>query len=233
MDNEFMNAPKSSDLLRNHILNQIKNGTLQPGQRLPSVVDLAVQYGVGRSTVREACSALKATGWLEIRQGGGTFVSKSLPAEKSSMDQLIDHAADLNEILEVRKFIESGCASLASQRRNLKDLRAMEETLRLMSECMDDEEKSERLDLMFHMQIAHASHNALLLKMMDTLHQQLQSNMKDMRRIWFYGEASEVSQLYQEHLHIYEAIRDQDEAIAVNRMMIHLSKVEKVLKKLL
>ncbi len=73
---------------RNHyeeIAEQIKllitSGKLKVGDKLPSTKEMSEQFGVGRSTTREALSALKAMGWIEIRQGGGCRVISSSPAE--------------------------------------------------------------------------------------------------------------------------------------------------------
>ncbi len=58
-------TPKGHELVAEDILRRIREGEWQPGLRLPSVVELAEAYGVGRSTIREAASALKAMGWLD------------------------------------------------------------------------------------------------------------------------------------------------------------------------
>jgi DNA-binding FadR family transcriptional regulator len=78
MQNKEIKLQKGYELVRDYLQNQIRNGTYAPGEKLPSVVDLSIQYRVGRSTVREALSALKAMGWLDIRQGGGTFVRNNI-----------------------------------------------------------------------------------------------------------------------------------------------------------
>ncbi|MBW7461156.1 winged helix-turn-helix domain-containing protein, partial [Paenibacillus sepulcri] len=58
----------------NDLKAQIAAGEWKQGDKLPSVVELAALFGVGRSTIREALSALKAVGMLDIRQGGGTYI---------------------------------------------------------------------------------------------------------------------------------------------------------------
>lgn len=65
---------KGSELIQEHLLEQLRGGIYTPGDKLPSVEALSQHYAIGRSTIREALSALKAMGCLDIRHGGGTFV---------------------------------------------------------------------------------------------------------------------------------------------------------------
>ena len=107
---------KGHEIVKRMILSQIEDGILQPGERLPSVVDLAGVYGVGRSTIREALSALKATGWIDVKHGGGTFVSKMLPTLQTDTRDPFAEADDLIELLEVRIWLESGAAGWLATR---------------------------------------------------------------------------------------------------------------------
>src|SRR5690348_13470401 len=121
---------KSSELIINQLKRQIVEGYYPAGSRLPSVVDFAVGFEVGRSTVREALSALKAMGWIDIRHGGGTFVSQVVPTEEAHENvDLFYKTESFHEIVEVRKFIESGCASLAAKNRTNEDLTALKAIL--------------------------------------------------------------------------------------------------------
>jgi GntR family transcriptional repressor for pyruvate dehydrogenase complex len=95
------------------IKQQILAGGYAPAAKLPTVVELAASFEVGRSTIRDALSALKAMGWVDIRHGGGTFVSKILPNEiGKAHGGLFYKTESFQEVLEVRKFIEVGCATL-------------------------------------------------------------------------------------------------------------------------
>src|SRR4051794_23580344 len=106
---QYVQPQKGSEMVLEQIKERIISGDLPPGSRLSSVVDLAVNFGVGRSTIREALSALKAMGWIQIRQGGGTFVSTELPNDLNENESgtgfigLFHHAESIKEILEVRK----------------------------------------------------------------------------------------------------------------------------------
>ncbi|MGX4583575.1 FadR/GntR family transcriptional regulator [Paenibacillus chitinolyticus] len=223
---------KSHEWVLNDLRKQLEEGRLEVGDRLSSVVDLAAQYGVGRSTIREALSVLKAMGLLDIRQGGGTFV-KALPSEPPHPGLLrpewVGRAESLRHILEVRRVLETGCASLAAVSRTEDDLAALADTLRSMEEHLGDEALSEQTDVRFHEQIAAATHNPVLADLMASLSQKLHDSMKDTRALWFYAERSSAERLLREHQAIFDAIRSRQPQEASARMEQHITKVEQVL----
>lgn len=229
---------KQHEWVMNDLSKQMDEGKFAPGDRLASVVDLAAHYGVGRSTIREALSALKAMGRLDIRQGGGTFVKKVIAGPESSEplhpaslnpESWVHREASIRHILEVRRVLETGCASLAAQHRTDMDLSSMAETLHSMERNLEDESFNEQADIFFHQQIAAATHNPVLNDLMGTLSQKLHGSMKDMRALWFYAERSSAERLLQEHYAIYQAIANQKPAQAAARMESHITKVEQVL----
>jgi len=224
---------KGHEIVGEHLLQQIREGHLKPGQKLPSVVELAAAYGVGRSTIREAVSALKAMGWVDVRQGGGTYVKTVLPSEpRSGADLLFQGAESLIELLEVRKVLESGTASLAAERRTEQDLERMRDALSQMEHGLNvnDTGEGERADVAFHMAIAAASGNSLLIQLMESLSDRLTETIQKSRELWFYKEQSTASRLLKEHQMIFDAIERQDQELAGARIAAHLTKVEQVLR---
>lgn len=223
---------KGYELVMEQIKARILSGEFAPGAKLASVVDLAASFGVGRSTIREALSALKAMGLVEIRQGGGTYVSAELPAEQTGeAPSLFANAQSIGELLEVRKILETGCASLAARNRTEQDLAAIGEELRQMETYLHDEAKGEEADVRFHQKLAAATHNSLLISMMESMSERLHDSMRESRKLWFYGERAEARRLLHEHSDILEAIKDGDEARAFEAMRAHLQKVENVLRR--
>ncbi|MCY9514899.1 FadR/GntR family transcriptional regulator [Paenibacillus apiarius] len=222
---------KGAELVTDHLLGQLKNGSYSPGDRLPSVEALSKQYQVGRSTIREALSALKAMGWLDIRHGGGTFVREQPQAPSDLLQSWLTDIDSLKSLIEVRKIVEVGSAGLAAKRRTDTDLAALADCLQQMEAHLEDETASEQDDLMFHVHLAQASHNDILIPMLQLFHQQCAQHMGNTRRMWLFGERSSTMQLLQEHRLIYDAILHQNEAIASRRMLEHLTKVELLLEK--
>ncbi|BBH24747.1 HTH-type transcriptional regulator LutR [Paenibacillus baekrokdamisoli] len=225
---------KGHEIVTRLILSQIEQGQIVPGQKLPSVVDLSISFGVGRSTIREALSALKAMGWVDVRHGGGTFVKKILPSDvqPGAGDPFLG-AESVREILEVRKVLEVGTVALAADRRNKDDLNKLQTILTRMELAMinNDTYDGERADVEFHSAIAAASHNSLLIQLMDSLTQRLTETIGKTRELWFYEDKSSASRLLEEHKNIYEAIAHGDKSRAVELIEAHLTKVENVLNK--
>ncbi|MDF2644711.1 MAG: FadR family transcriptional regulator [Paenibacillus sp.] len=220
---------KGSEIVLQQIKMQIETGTYAPGSKLPTVVELAASFQVGRSTIREALSGLKAIGWVDIRHGGGTFVTNPLPIDSSS---LFDQGQTLQEVQEVRRFIEAGCASLAASRRTEENLTALRQILSTMEASLENEEESEQADIRFHLEIASASHNSLMIGMMESLTERLQQSMKASRRLWFFAERASAEKLLHEHRDIVDAIETKDEQLAAEKMSQHIHKVDQIIQKL-
>ena len=217
---------KGSELIQEHLLEQLRGGIYTPGDKLPSVEALAQQYAVGRSTIREALSALKAMGWLDIRHGGGTFVRKYEQTPSEQLQGWLTDVESVKSLIEVRKMIEVGSAGLAANRRTSADLQAMVACLHRMEQHLEDEEASQHDDFLFHVLLAEASHNEVLIPMLQMFHQKCAEHMGETRRMWLFGERSSTTQLLEEHRRIYEAIEAQDDKLASHRMLEHLSKIE-------
>jgi len=210
---------------------KIRAGVLKPGDRLDSVEQLAEQLQVSRSAVREALSALKAMGLIEIKQGSGTFV-KSVPPNRLDFPlstAMLSNKLDIARLLEVRKIIEVGAAASAAINRTEQDIQAMVQILEDMEQAHGDGELGEKVDYQFHVAIATASQNPLLATILDQISGLMIDTMKETRRIWLYSKKTTSEQLYEEHMNIFLAIQQQNEELAKQAMTFHLSNVEKVL----
>lgn len=119
----------------------IKNGTLKPGDKLLPVHQLAEQFQVGRSAVREALSALRAMGLIEMKQGEGTYVKNfdSSSLTKSLNNRLLMKKEDILNLLEVRKVLEVGAVRAAAAKRTEANLQNMKHWLDEMAKSIGDE----------------------------------------------------------------------------------------------
>ncbi|TYR79791.1 FadR family transcriptional regulator [Priestia megaterium] len=215
------------------LLESIKKGELKPGDRLNSVQQLAENFDVGRSAIREALSALRAMGLLEMKQGEGTFVRQFNPDMLSLpiTSAVLMNKQDINHLLEVRKVLEVGAVRAAALRRTQHDLDAMHASLEQMKNAFGNKELGEKADFAFHLSIAQASQNPLLVKLMNNVSEMMIETMRETRRIWLYAEHTTAERIYLEHQQIYEAILTQDSNQAQEYMMTHLGNVEQVLMK--
>ncbi|MGG1552167.1 FadR/GntR family transcriptional regulator [Paenibacillus ferrarius] len=233
MEFQQVKPQKGSDIVLEQLRGRIESGFYPKGTKLPTVVDLAAAFQVGRSTIREALSGLKAMGWVDIRHGGGTYVRMTLPNEQPADSGFsFEQSRSLRELQEVRRFIETGCVSLAAARASEAEVAALRRILGEMEAALGDEEASELADIRFHQAIAQASHNSLLIGMMESLTERLQSSMKSSRRLWFFAERASAEGLLAEHRAIVDAIAARDEAGAATAMAQHIQKVDRVIRTL-
>lgn len=148
----------------------ILEGTLQPGQRLPAERALAEQFGVSRPSVREALQKLAARGLVISRQGGGNYVCDSLGSSFSDplMNLLESRPETRRDLLEFRHMLETDCAYYAAHRATDLDRQQLQLAFDELQACYAREPKASReeegaADARFHLAIAQASHNLVLL----------------------------------------------------------------------
>ncbi|EJQ42542.1 GntR family transcriptional regulator [Bacillus mycoides] len=208
----------------------IKNGTLKPGDKLLPVHQLAEQFQVGRSAVREALSALRAMGLIEMKQGEGTYVRNFDPSSltKSLNNKLLMKKEDILNLLEVRKVLEVGAVRAAAAKRTEANLQNMKHWLDEMAKSIGDEKAGEKADFHFHMGIAESSHNNILLELMNHVSEMIAETIGESRRIILYGEQTTSERLLEEHQSIYNAVLKQDVELAQQAMLNHLTNVEHI-----
>ena len=150
----------------------IRLGLLAPGDRLPPERDLADQFGIARSTLRQALTSLTESGHLVATRGrgGGTFVSEAPPlAEAKRVDLGHGHWRD---VLDYRIAVEVGTVVIAAERRRPEDLARLSEHVEAMHETADFSEYR-RADVFFHLGVAEAARSARLLAAMTEVQGQM------------------------------------------------------------
>lgn len=210
---------------------KIRSGELKPGDRLSSVEQLAEQLQVSRSAVREALSALKAMGLIEIKHGSGTFVKQIQinQLEFPLLTTILINKKDVFHLLEVRKIIEVGAVASAALHRTEEDLQRMMKVLDEMKHVHGDGELGEKVDYEFHTSISSASQNPLLATLLEQVSSLMIDTMRETRRLWLFSEKMPREKLYDEHMQIYLAIKQQNEELAKHAMLSHLAHVENTL----
>ncbi len=211
----------------------IRNGQFKPGDKLNSVEQLAENFQVGRSAIREALSALKAMGLIEIKQGEGTYV-KQFEAEDLRFPlstAMLMNKEDVKNLLEVRKIIEVGTATVAASKRSEESLKQMKAALDEMKVSHGDEELGEKSDMAFHLALADATQNSLVSQLLLQVSDLMQETMKETRRLWLFSKSTTLEKLYEEHVEIYEAVLEQNSERARRAMLNHLNNVENILEK--
>lgn len=147
------------------LLQTIRLGVVDPGERLPAERDLAARFNVSRVTLREAIRALAQAGYVESRRGryGGTFVSRTPPRpRKRDLKRMARQLGDgLDDALTLRYVLEVGAAEAAAAR-ELSDAER-DYLRRRLDECGGATLDSyRRLDSRFHLAIAEVSGSSSL-----------------------------------------------------------------------
>ena len=195
---------------------RITAGEWALGEKLPGETTLALQLGVGRSTVREAIRQLAGRGVLASRQGAGVYVT-ALDAPED-WDAVL-RKADIVAVIEARIAIETEAAALAAVRRTPADLRGIRRALADRAVHRSDIEAHVDVDTAFHRTIVAAAHNPVLLDLFDSFTPRLREAMIEMLRIRrSFGDDSDQDA----HAEQVEAIVGHDEAAAAERSRAHL-----------
>ncbi|OXS60943.1 GntR family transcriptional regulator [Cohnella sp. CIP 111063] len=219
--------------IKDQLMRMILDGTFKVGDKLPSTKEMSERFGVGRSTTREALSALKAMGLIEIRQGGGCRVVHNAPAEVAvpELDSLRLNRGVLLDLLEARQSLEVSNAAIAAVKRTDADLAGFAALMSAMGQAIGQELEGERTDVLFHLTLAKATHNSIMVRLFESIVGQLETAIRDIRRVEIYSNQEVAERLYREHSAIYEAVRLRDPELASQTMKRHLEHVENILTK--
>lgn len=224
--------PRISDVIMQQLETMILEGALQPGQRLPPERELAARFEVSRPSVREAMQKLAAKGLLVSRQGGGTYVAEDLGAGLS--DPLLElfktHPESQYDLLEFRHALEGVSAYYAALRSTPADKALIRERYRQLQQYHEEKafDKEVAADVEFHLAIAAATHNVVLLHMMRALFSLLKQHIWDnLEQIYPKGEMR--ARIHEQHRLLLQAIEDGDPERARQAAHDHLAFVEEVL----
>lgn len=201
----------------------ISEGRLKSGDQLPPERDLAAQFKVSRTSVREALRTLESLGLIEIRPGEGTFV------REGSVESLIEPLAHvilsqreaIGELFEARRLLEPAIAGLAARRATQDDLQEMERILEEQAKEVAAGLTGLAQDAAFHASIAASVRNRAITRivnaLMDLLTQSREESLQTPGR---------PTRSHQDHRRILDAIRRRDEPGARRAMLDHLNAVE-------
>src|SRR6202167_6247906 len=201
----------------------ILNGQLKPGDQLPAERDLAQSFGVSRTAVREAVRTLREKGLVEPFSGRGTFVTNGTSqAIRQSLDLMIriNQQEGSAHLAEVRLVLEPEIAGLAASRIDGQLFGTMRETVAIMERNLQDREAYNEADLDFHLALAEAAGNPLILSLLDSIVGLLREQRS---RIFDVEGGPERGQYH--HKRILAAVEQRDPEAARGAMREHLQQV--------
>lgn len=208
----------------------IADGTLRPGDRLPSEGELCERLGVSRGSLREGIRMLAAMGVLVTRHGSGTYVSDLNAGDLIGSLSLTVGLLPLDAILELyelRRALEAHAASLAAARIDDAVLAELESVLVELEGTTDDAEQS-RLDHHFHMRIAEVAGNSALASLLAVFRARSRAY-----RIFRTESADEIKMLSDAgHRAILRGLRGHDPVAASAAAASHVAQTEYWLRRL-
>ncbi|ASR35237.1 hypothetical protein BAY61_09820 [Prauserella marina] len=207
------------DVIAERITATIANGSLKPGQRLPSEPELARQLQVGRTSLREALRQLSTLGVIEVIRGKGTFVREP-PADDPTTQYVrwsVAKGFALTELLEVRIGLETTAAGLACVRATDEELAELQALRRAHDIAATDQVgQLVKTDEDLHDAIIQAAHNTVLTSM----YQPLVPEMSEFRHRTL--SLPKAKQRSDDHGYIVDAISRRDPVAARQAVAGHL-----------
>ena len=210
---------KLSDKITMDILEMITvQKCFQPGDKLPNEIDLALELGVSRTTLREAENNLAAQGILERRRGKGTFVAENKKlTDDMGFDDLNYIHTRLADLYELRMMMEPPMAGLAA-------VKATDEEIDFIASCGSkieeqgiDSEKIMEYNRQFHNAIAKATHNEFLIRLFDNINQAIVNGFQVENK-----EQMNNEDMIRSHKMITEYMKLRDSEGACQAMKLHL-----------
>lgn len=206
--------------------------SLSAGDRLPSERELAARLGVSRTSVKQALVVLEAQGLIDIRHGGGAYLTTgqldaaqvgTTQAEDAQVEELVERRHRLPEVFEAREALETKLAELAAQRRTKTDLETIEDALAYMNAEIKRGEPGIEGDRRFHEAVTAAAKSELLAEFMNSIATQIAESRNESLR-----QPGRPSRSLTQHHKIAEAIRMSDPKAAAAAMRRHVQTVSKV-----
>lgn len=217
--------PRLHDEVSRALLAMMRRGELAAGERLPPEPELADAFDVSRGTLRAAVQELTLLGFLEVRQGAGTFVRQPDRTDLAQPFQVLlaskPHLA--GDLLQLRHLLEPEIARLAAAACKPADAERLHALVDEQAQLAARGSKLAKEDLQFHHEIASIAGNSLISNILEMMHQLLQEQ-------GYQGSKATETETVKQHRAIVRAISQQDGEAAKHAMTNHLAWVERVLK---
>jgi GntR family transcriptional repressor for pyruvate dehydrogenase complex len=220
----------SKELIYEKVYNQIKqriiDGDWKPGEKLPTVPQLAQDLNVGISSVREAIRILEKQKILKIVQGSGTFISDhELWNSPTEQFEFLTNAS-LLQLTESRLVIEPELAALAAKNATDEEITLIKKNANEMAKALKNNKQIIQTDMKFHYYIAKASRNEILFHMMNMI----RDLMTDSRRVTTKMPYTTENAVHY-HILIANAIAERDANKAKELMKSHIQDIIQVIQK--
>nr|WP_309503818.1 FadR/GntR family transcriptional regulator [uncultured Roseovarius sp.] len=203
---------------------RVFDGSLKPGEQLPTETELCEQFEVSRTVVREAVAQLRSDGILVSRQGRGMFVSKYPFSSKFELNSdALNTLPETIAILELRLAIEVESAGLCAERRSDEDARNIRRVMEEVDARHSDPDIVEvHYDFEFHLAIAQGTQNPYFHRFLKFLEPTFARRFQLSTLVSQDFKEQYYEEIHTEHNSIVVAIEEQDPQAAHNAMRVHL-----------
>ncbi|MDR1388635.1 MAG: FadR family transcriptional regulator [Treponema sp.] len=206
------------------IIRQIRSGALKVGQKLPPERVLSEEMGVSRTSLREALRSLESMGYIYSVTGGGNYVnSVSIENVLSPLTAMMAQDKKLAaDIIDVRLHLEVHMAELAAKNATKQQVSQIYGAILEMQSEVESGGNGIRGDNQFHMEIARASQNRAFAIITELVGELLEESRKATLDI-----PGQPARTIEDHLTIFEAIKNGDPVRASAAMEAHLVKAQR------
>lgn len=207
----------------------ISSGKYKPGDFLPAEGELAKHFNVSKPSVRESLKHLHAMGAVEISHGRPAAVRAmtSVPLVNFFHLAVTAESGGLREAIELRKGLEIQSMMLAAERATPEDIAELERLLGLLSLNKTNLDTWVPLHVQFHEALVRAAHNRFYTFLQDALRETIE---RTNRQLLAKHSTRDAQKSYENHVALFEAIKQRDVVQARLVMEAHFQAIDKVLE---
>jgi len=210
---------RTNNVILNRLKHAIETGIYANGDQLPAERQLAATFGAARSTVRKVLDQLEQMKLVTRRAGSGTFVNYPGP-ENNDLNDVAALVSPL-QLIEARFAIEPYMTRLATIHATSGDLENVENVIKQLEDCDNDQDLFTQLDCEFHLGLARCSHNPLIVRIYQQVNMvRLHAQWDRMKRLIL--SPKKIAEYNAEHRGIFEALLHRDANAAVGLMTAQL-----------
>jgi GntR family transcriptional repressor for pyruvate dehydrogenase complex len=231
-------APDIPSMVVNQVVELISTGTLKPGDRLPSELEMTRRFGISRISLREAMKLLEAKGFIESQGRKGKYVKSVVDnALRSPIEGLIsvDHKK-IWELLTVRRIIDSEAAAMAADHATERQIRKImtfrDEADKVGIDQLMFKRDGGRLYAEFYNNLYDATNNTIFSHLLKSISSIIRGVLPYSREKLTSVKGSSRA-IFDQLLKIIQAIDAHDPIAAKKLMISHINYIERSLKKVL
>jgi len=203
----------------------ISKGEILPGDPLPSERQLMDDFGVSRSSLREAFRVMELLGLIESVPGKGRFVRHPKPPAEDEKNIRLEDSAVL-ELMEARRILDPAIAAESAMRATSSDLTRLLRVLTSTEKRLGDPNQRAQSDFDFHLALAEATHNFVFVNIT-----RMNFDLIMATHDKIYNLLDDKEAFLAEHREMYEAILDHNVELAREMASNHIDRIYKTLHK--